>query len=98
MLAVFIFALLSRRKINAWHAWSLALLLVLLINPLSILTDSFCLSFGTIALIIYGMSGRLAPKGYWWKWGRVQWVIGVGLTPLALLLFQQTSYCIIYRK
>jgi competence protein ComEC len=91
MLAAFICALLSRRKINAWHAWALALLIVLLVNPLSILTDSFWLSFGTIALIIYGMSGRLAPKGHWWKWGRVQWVIGVGLMPLSLLLYQQTS-------
>ncbi len=92
MLSVFIFALLSRKKIHAWHAWSLALCLVLMCNPLNILTESFCLSFGTIALIIYGMSGRLVPTGFWWKWGRVQWVIAIGLIPMTLVLFQECSF------
>lgn len=91
MLTVFIAALLLRRNINAWNAWSLAMLLVLVLNPLSVLTESFCLSFATIALIIYGMSGRLAPSGWWWKWGRVQWVIGLGLIPITLALFQECS-------
>lgn len=91
MLTVYILAHLSRRQTNAWHAWSLALLIVLLLNPLSVLSDSFWLSFGTIALIIYGLSGRLAPSGWWWKWGRSQWVIGLGLVPLSLLLFHQCS-------
>src|SRR3990167_80137 len=91
MLSVFIFTLLLRRKINAWHSWSLALLIVLIFNPLCVLTESFWLSFGTIALIIYGMGGRLIPSGWWWKWGRVQWVIGLGLIPLTLALFQQCS-------
>lgn len=91
MLAVFIVALLFRRKINSWHAWSLALMIVLILNPLSVLTESFWLSFGTLALIIYGMSGRLSPHGLWWKWGRVQWVIGIGLIPLTLFFFQECS-------
>ncbi len=92
MLAIFILAILWRRKINAWHAWALALLIVLILNPLNVLTESFWLSFGTIALIIYGMSGRLAPQGWWWHWGRVQWVIGLGLIPLTLTLFQEGSF------
>lgn len=91
MLAVFITALLGGRQINSWHAWALAVLCVLLLNPSSVLSESFWLSFGTIALIIYGMSGRLAPRGYWWKWGRVQWVIGLGLIPFSLLYYQQAS-------
>lgn len=91
MLAVFIIASLLRRQIKAWNAWSLAMLMVLLLNPLSVLTESFWLSFGTIALIIYGMSSRLAPSGIWWKWFRVQWVIGAGLMPLTLMLFQECS-------
>lgn len=91
MLCVVAMILLLRRKILAWHVWGLALWFVLLFNPLSVLTESFWLSFVTIALIIYGMRGRLAASGWWWKWGRVQWVIGVGLIPLTLLLFQQAS-------
>jgi competence protein ComEC len=91
MLTAFIWASVLRHQVNIWHVWSLAMFAVLMMNPLSVLTESFWLSFMTIALIIYGMSGRLSPQGYWWKWGRVQWVIGLGLVPFSLLFFQQMS-------
>lgn len=91
MLTVFIATLLIRRQVQSWQSWSVALLLILLINPLSVLTESFWLSFGTIALIIFGMQGRIAPNGVWWKWGRVQWVIGVGLIPMSLYFFGECS-------
>jgi competence protein ComEC len=91
MLFIFLFALLLRRQLAAWQAWSGALLCVLLFNPLSVLTESFWLSFGSVAFIIYGVSGRLSPTGLWWKWGRIQWVIAVGLVPLSIWLFQQCS-------
>lgn len=92
MLMVFIIFLLSRRQLLSWHAWSTALLIVLLLNPMSVLSESFWLSFGAVALIIYGVSGRLAEHGLWWKWGRIQWVLSVGLIPLGLWLFQQCSF------
>ncbi len=91
MLAAFLCVNLVRRKTFTWQAYSLALFLVLLINPLDILTDSFWLSFSAVALIIFGVSARLAPAGFWWKWGRIQWVMALGLVPLSLLLFQQCS-------
>lgn len=91
MLSVFLLTTLAKRKIIAWHAWSMALLLVLLLNPLSVLSASFWLSFGSVALIIYGVSGRLAPHNFWWKWGRTQWVVAIGLVPISLALFQQFS-------
>jgi competence protein ComEC len=37
------------------------------------------------------MSHRLFPSGIWWKYARVQWVIGIGLIPLTLVLFQQCT-------
>jgi competence protein ComEC len=91
MLCAFLLTGLSRRKTFTWQAWSLALIFVLLINPLVVLTESFWLSFGAVAFIIYGVSGRLAPEGIWWKWGRLQWVISLGLIPFSLWLFQQCS-------
>jgi len=91
MLTVFLMTVLLRRKVMGWNTWAIALLLVLLINPLDVMTESFWLSFGSVALIIYGMSGRLNPRGLWWKWGRVQWVIAVGLIPLSIGLFHQFS-------
>lgn len=91
MLSGFIFAVLYRRQINPWQALALALFIVLILNPLSVLSESFWLSFSTLALIIYSMSGRLAPKGLWWKWGRVQWIIGFGLIPLSFYFFHECS-------
>jgi competence protein ComEC len=92
MLAVFLTILLLRHKAMAWQGWSAALLGIVLINPLTVLSESFWLSFGSVALIIYCMSGRLAPQGLWWKVGRIQWIIAVGLIPFSLWLFQQCSF------
>lgn len=91
MIAIFLIISLLKRKTVAWQAWSLALTIVLLLNPLVVLAESFWLSFGSVALIIYGMHGRLNPKGVWWKYGRIQWVIALGLIPLSIWLFQQCS-------
>lgn len=91
MVSIFLIVNLLKRNIPAWHAWGLALIIVLIMNPLTVLTESFWLSFGSVALIIYGMSARLFPKGIWWKWGRVQWVIALGLIPFGFWLFQQCS-------
>lgn len=91
MLSLFLMTLLLRRKILSWQTWGIALFCVLLCNPLSVLTASFWLSFGSVALIIYGMRGRLAPQGLWWKHGRIQSVIALGLIPLSIWLFQQCS-------
>lgn len=91
MFGIFTLFHLSKRESSGWQIGSLALLLVLICNPLSVLEQSFWLSFGTIALIIYGMQSRLYPRGWWWKWFRVQYVIGVGLLPFSILFFQQAS-------
>lgn len=91
MTSVFLSAILFRKNLSAWSAWSLALLVILIMDPLSILSDSFWLSFGAVSLIIYGVGGRLHQKGIWWHWGRIQWVMAVGLIPFCLLFFQQTS-------
>lgn len=92
MLTVFLSALLLRRNMLSWQAWSIALLIVLGLNPLAVLTESFWLSFAAVALIIYGTSHRLAPRGWWWKLGRIQWVIALGLIPMSICLFQQFSW------
>lgn len=92
MLTVSSMMLIMRKISISWNAWCFALFCVLLFNPLSILTMSFWLSFGSVALIIYGVSNRLAPSGLWWKLGRMQWIIALGLIPLSIGLFQQCSF------
>jgi competence protein ComEC len=35
------------------------------------------------------MSSRNNNDGLWWRWGRVQYLVAVGLFPLLVLWFQQ---------
>ncbi|MDX1901947.1 MAG: DNA internalization-related competence protein ComEC/Rec2 [Gammaproteobacteria bacterium] len=91
MLCVFIFAMILRRKLPPWQAFFLALLFILILDPLSVLSVSFWLSMVSVFWITIGISGRIAPSGLWWKYGRIQWVITLGLIPLTVLLFQQYS-------
>ncbi len=91
MISVFMLTLLLKRNIGLWNSYALALFIVVLFDPLAPLSVSFWLSFGAVGLIIYGMNGRVRPKGIWWHWGRAQWVIAIGLVPISLAFFQQAS-------
>jgi len=91
MVAVVMLAVIVQRQTRPSSLLALALLLVLIIDPLAVMAAGFWLSFGAVTVILYGMSGRLAMKSLWWQWGRVQWLVAVGLFPALLLLFQQAS-------
>ncbi len=91
MLILVMGALFWMRPVQPSRLLSLVLLLVILHDPLVVLSPGFWLSFGAVALILYGMRGRLNPGGAWWRWGRVQWLVAVGLSPLLLLLFGQAA-------
>jgi len=91
MVGVAMTGILLRRRTGGSNLLALALLAVLLFDPTAVLAPGFWLSFAAVAAILYGMSGRLAPRGLWWRWGRVQWVVAVGLAPLLLHLFGQAA-------
>lgn len=50
------------RNINVWTSFFLALLIVLLINPLIVLTPGFWLSFGAVASLIFALKARRLGK------------------------------------
>ena len=91
MLAVACGALLLRRQVAPSRTLAAALLAVLLVDPTAVLATAFWLSFTAVAVLIFGMSHRLGPGGWWWRWGRAQWLVGLGLMPLSLALFQQAA-------
>ncbi len=91
MLALGLGAILWQRPLASWRTLLLALWLVLLWQPMAVMEAGFWLSFTAVALIVFGMGGRLGSGGLWWKWGRVQWLVAFGLMPLLLLFFQQGS-------
>ena len=91
MLLVAVGAVLLRRQGRASRTFCAALLVVLVLDPLAVLTPALWLSFGAVAVLVFGMSHRLAPGGWWWRWGRAQWLVGLGLMPLTLGIFQQMA-------
>lgn len=91
MVSVVAVALWFDRISAATQVLSLALLAVLLLDPWAVLAPGFWLSFGAVALIFYGVTGRTVARGWLMQWAAVQWAITVGLAPLTLLLFGQVS-------
>jgi competence protein ComEC len=91
MLAVVAVALWMGRATAAREVLALALLVVLLIDPWSVLAAGFWLSFGAVAIILFVTSGRLKPAHWLMAWARVQWAVTLALVPVLLALFQQIS-------
>ncbi len=91
MLAVWLGAVIFQRPLQPWRGFSLALLAVLLLDPLAAFSASFWLSFSAVALIFYLFVGRLQREARWLQLGRVHLALALGLSPLLLLFFQQGS-------
>ncbi len=94
MLAVVLAGVLFGRRLAPFQLLSLALLAVLLLDPLATLAAGFWLSFAAVALIVYTIQGRRRTRDWrerFGAWADVQWAVAVGLVPLTLVFFQQAS-------
>jgi competence protein ComEC len=70
-------------------AWALAF--TTLLDPWAVMAPGFWLSFGAVAVILYAGSGRLQRPHWLHEAIHTQWAVTLGLMPLLLALFQQTS-------
>lgn len=87
MLGGLLLAQLLGGAIASWRILALSLVLLLVADPWSVLSASFWLSFGAVALIGYAMTGRIGvSRSRWWRWGRVHLVLAVGLAPLLMAM------------
>lgn len=91
MLVVVLGAVLWRRSLRPFAALAVALCGVLVVDPQAVLSYGFWLSFGAVGTLLYGLGRRLPDRGLWWRWGRAQWVVAVGLGPMVLMLFDRAS-------
>jgi len=93
MLTLLSIAVISDRHVRALDILSLTLLLVLLFDPLSILSAGFWLSFSAVAMILFTLLFRQRTDA----WGdksaikamRLQWKLSLMRAPASLLFFQQ---------
>lgn len=100
MLVVIALALWFGRIARVSHVLCLALGAVVLLDPWAVLGAGFWLSFGAVAVILYASVGRAhmpeyAGKSHWRTALETatltQYAVTIGLVPLAVLLFGQTS-------
>ena len=91
MLSVALLALSTQRHSSAWRVLLLAVVAVVVVDPLAVLAVGFWLSFMAVALLLFVSSGRLQRPRFWHEAGRAQWATSLGLAPLLLLFFQQLS-------
>ena len=91
MLITFALALLLGRNLAISRALSIALLVVVLIDPWAVIAPGFWLSFSAVAIIAYVSVGRLKTQHWLIEAARTQWAITLGLLPLLIVMFGQTS-------
>ena len=95
MIGMVMVNLIAGRRSAPTTVLAAALLAVLLVDPFSVLSAGFWLSFAAVAVILLAVSGRSPGasqwRGWWWRWGRIQAIVAVGLSPLTLGFFSQMS-------
>jgi competence protein ComEC len=91
MIAVILAAVIARRVLAPGAGLALALLAVLLFDPLAVLGAGFWLSFVGVAWLVYCLGGRLGPARLVHEFGRAQVAMAFGLLPLTVFFFQQSS-------
>ena len=91
MASVWMLALLWPTRPNSWSVWALALWLVLLRDPLAVLTAGLWLSFGAVACILFLTAGRYGQQSRLRPVLVVQPGIILGLIPLSWFWFQEVS-------
>ena len=78
------------RRIISSDVLGIALFAVLIRDPFAPMSASFWLSFGAVAVILYGISYRVQPRRpRLQEWGRVQYIVSMGLAPALALYYQQ---------
>lgn len=92
MITVAVSGIVFARQVAVSHILALALLMVLLWDPLAVMSAGLWLSFGAVAVIVYALSCRrqmgVARLARWgissWK---TQWAVTLGLFPIILAVF-----------
>ncbi|MBZ9666163.1 DNA internalization-related competence protein ComEC/Rec2 [Pseudomonas sp. LMG 31766] len=74
------------RHLGAWWPLLLALIVVLLLEPLASLQAGFWLSFSAVAVLALVFGGRLGVWAWWHGLTRAQWTMAIGLLPMMLIL------------
>lgn len=88
MTLVCMWAVIKKQPILSWHTLALSWLGIFIWDPLATLQMGFWLSFGCVAVLIFGGS-YYQGLSRWRKWIMPQWIVFIGILPLCMVFFQQ---------
>lgn len=93
---VFMLAIVAAALWPGWMTRPLAVLaaaaaLVIVLDPMAVISAGFWLSFGAVAVIMLAGGGRIGRFSWLGAWARTQWAVTLALVPLLLAMFQQVS-------
>ncbi|HYM86654.1 MAG TPA: DNA internalization-related competence protein ComEC/Rec2, partial [Pseudoxanthomonas sp.] len=93
---VFMLGIVAAALWLGWMTRPLAVLaaaaaLVILVDPIAVISAGFWLSFGAVAVIMLAGGGRIGRFSWLGAWARTQWAVTLALVPLLLAMFQQVS-------
>lgn len=91
MLTTFAIALLLSRRVPMSRVLAIALVVVVLLDPWSVIAPGFWLSFSAVAIITYASVNRLKVRHWFTEAVNTQWSVTLGLLPLLILMFGQAS-------
>ena len=91
MVIVLSLAALWSRRVPLTHVFAIALLAVLVWDPFAPLSVGFWLSFLAVGFILFALHARRTREPKLLRFLRLQAVLFVGLAPVLLYWFQQTS-------
>jgi competence protein ComEC len=90
-IAAMLLGVLFRVELGWWTRFAIALVGVLILDPLAPLGAGFWLSFGAVAWLILAYAGSWSRPRGWRLWVMPQLGLSIALLPLGLAFFQQTS-------
>jgi competence protein ComEC len=88
-IAVVTGGILARRHLQLLHTVGVALLAVVVVDPLAVASPGFWLSFLAVALIWLVLANRTGTPRRWVTLWRVNWATAFGLAPILLVFFGQ---------
>jgi competence protein ComEC len=91
MLGFVAIASFYQRHFSPLQSFAIALFVMLIFDPAMLLSIGFWLSFLAVALILYRVAGRLKSPPNWKNTVDIQFAVSLGLSPLLLFFFNQTS-------
>jgi competence protein ComEC len=91
MIGMLLAANLVRRARAPVHGLAFAVIVLLVFDPLCVLSAGFWLSFVGVAWLMFCLGGRGELRSWWREMGSAQWAASLGLLPLTIWFFGQSS-------